>query len=93
MNGIVAENGQLVTDEMIEKWESALEHDEWPSGWVNVGEIIEGRHPKTTLETATLSVKVPLAMKKALEEKAKSEGESTGAYVRGLLAYSLMTGA
>ena len=39
MNGIVAENGKVVTDEMIADWESALERDEWPSGWVNVGEI------------------------------------------------------
>lgn len=38
MNGIVAENGKVVTDEMIADWESALERDEWPSGWVNVGE-------------------------------------------------------
>lgn len=41
MNGIVAENGKVVTDEMIADWESALERDEWPSGWVNVGEIVE----------------------------------------------------
>lgn len=32
MNGIVAENGKVVTDEMIADWESALERDEWPSG-------------------------------------------------------------
>lgn len=46
MNGIVAENGKVVTDEMIADWESALERDEWPSGWVNVGEIVEGKLPK-----------------------------------------------
>lgn len=40
-NGIVAENGKVVTDEMIADWESALERDEWPSGWVNVGEVVE----------------------------------------------------
>lgn len=28
MNGIVAENGKVVTDEMIADWESALERDE-----------------------------------------------------------------
>ena len=41
MKGIVAENGKVVTDEMIAGWESALERDEWPSGWVNVGETPE----------------------------------------------------
>lgn len=34
-----------VTDEMIADWESALERDEWPSGWVNVGEIVEAKLP------------------------------------------------
>lgn len=51
MNGIVAENGKVVTDEMIADWESALERDEWPSGWVNVGEVVEGKLPKAAPET------------------------------------------
>ena len=87
MNGIVAENGKVVTDEMIANWESALERDEWPSGWVNVGEIVEGKLPKAAPETVTLSLKVPVAMKRALE---KDEGKSTGAYARGILADGLM---
>lgn len=41
MDEIVAQNGQLITAEMINEWEAALERDEWPDGWVNVGEIIE----------------------------------------------------
>lgn len=90
MNGIVAENGKVVTDEMIADWESALERDEWPSGWVNVGEIVEGRLPKAATETVTLSLKVPVAMKRALEKEAKAEGKPTGAYVRGILADGLM---
>ena len=71
MNGIVAENSKVVTDEMIADWESALERDEWPSGWVNVGEIVEGKLPKAAPDTVTLSLKVPAAMKRALE---RSEG-------------------
>lgn len=90
MNGIVAENGRVVTDEMIANWESALERDEWPSGWVNVGEIVEGKLPKAAPETVTLSLKVPVAMKRALEKEAKAEGKSTGAYARGILADGLM---
>lgn len=90
MSGIVAENGIVVTDEMIANWETALECDEWPDGWVNVGEVYEGRLPKTTAETVTLSIKIPLAMKKALEKEATVEGKSTGAYARGLLADGLM---
>lgn len=53
MSGIVAENGQLVTGEMIECWESALEHDEWPSGWKNCGEIVEGRLPNIAIEATS----------------------------------------
>lgn len=90
MKGIVAENGKVVTDEMIAGWESALERDEWPSGWVNVGEIVEGKLPKAAPETVTLSLKVPAAMKRALEKEAKAEGKSTGAYARGILADGLM---
>ncbi len=55
MNGIVAENGKVVTDEMIADWESALERDEWPSGCVNVGEIVEGKLSEGRADTVTLS--------------------------------------
>lgn len=55
------ENRKVVTDEMIAGWESALERDEWPSGWVNVGEIVERDFMKKVedfragrLETVTL---------------------------------------
>ena len=93
MNGIVAENGRVVTDEMIANWESSLDRDEWPSGWENVGEIVEGRLPKASTNTVTLSLKVPAAMKRAIEAQAKACGKSTGAYVRGVLAGSLMATA
>ncbi len=92
MSGIVAENGTVVTDEMIAGWESALERDEWPAGWTNVGEVFDGELPKTSRESVTLSLKVPIAMKRALEKEAKAEGKSTGAYARGLLADGLMAG-
>lgn len=52
MSEIVAENGKVVTDEMIAAWESALERDEWPDGWVNVGDVVEGRLPKAVQAVA-----------------------------------------
>ena len=91
MDGIVAENGKVVTDEMIAGWESALERDEWPSGCVNVGDVVDGRLPKAAPETVTLSLKVPAAMKRALEREAKAEGKSTGAFARGIIADGLMS--
>lgn len=93
MKGIVAENGKVVTDEMIADWESALERDEWPSGWVNVGGVLEGSLPKSSPETVTLSIKVSIGMKRALEKGAAAEGKSTGAYASGILAEGLMSGA
>ena len=73
---------------------------------MNVGEIVEGKPvsythldvykrqegklPKAAPETVTLSLKVPAAMKRALEKEAKAEGKSTGAYARGILADGLM---
>ncbi|KXB33233.1 hypothetical protein HMPREF3192_01205 [Atopobium deltae] len=52
MSDVVANNGKIVTGKKIASWKNALEHDEWPNGWVNVGEIIEGKLPKTTPEMA-----------------------------------------
>lgn len=65
MNGIVAENGKIVTDEMIADWESALERDEWPSGWVNVGEATEGRLPEADPETRRTRQKLPSGDRRA----------------------------
>lgn len=45
-SGIIAENGEVVTDEMISGWEEALGRDEWPNGWANVGEIVEEEPPQ-----------------------------------------------
>lgn len=93
MGEIVAANGKAVTDSMIEDWEAALERDEWPAGWVNVGEVVEGRLPSSLSESVTLSVKIPAAMRNALDAEARAEGKTTSAYVRGVLADSLMKSA
>ena len=90
MSRIVAENGKVVTDEMIASWEDALERDEWPDGWANVGEIVEGRLPTSLSDSVTLSVKIPAPMKRVIEAEAEHKGKTTSAYVRGVLADSLM---
>ena len=56
-----AENDKVVTEDMIAEWESALERDEWPSGWVNAGGIVEGRLPKAL---------------NARSDKSRSEGDA-----------------
>ena len=85
VNGIFAENGTLVTDDMIASWEDSLERDKWPDGWVNVGEIVEGKLPASHPDAVTLSIKIPAPMKRVIELEAKREGRTTSAYVRGLL--------
>lgn len=35
---------------MITDWRSALERDEWPSGWVNVGETVDGGLPRRRIQ-------------------------------------------
>jgi hypothetical protein len=90
MKTMRAANGQTVTEEMIAGWSDALDRDEWPSGWRNVGEIINGRLPSITPRTEVLSVKVPSAMKRAVEREALAEGVSTSEFVRSLIASSLL---
>lgn len=88
MSAIVAENGQMVTEAMIGRWAASLDRDEWPDGWQNVGDVVDGKLPGSG--SVTLSIKIPSAMKRAIEREAKAEGKSTGAYVRGVIADSLM---
>lgn len=45
-----SENGKAVTDEMIADWENSLERDEWPNGWANAGEIVEGKLPTAEVD-------------------------------------------
>lgn len=86
----ISGSGKVVTDEMIDCWEDALERDEWPSGWMNVGEIVEGKLPTSLSDAVTLSVKIPVGMKVALAHNAKEHGQTLSAYVRTLLTDRLM---
>lgn len=64
-------DGRLVSDEMIETWAEALDNDEWPMGWANVGDIVEGAPPVRQECTVTLTVRVTPAVKMALEARSK----------------------
>jgi hypothetical protein len=35
----------VITDEKIAEWEAVLENDEWPEGWENSGDVLEGKLP------------------------------------------------
>lgn len=90
MSNLRAENGQVVTEEMIDAWSTALDVDEWPDGWHNVGDVVHGLPPVSGGATATISLKVSAAMKKAIEREAKNEGMSTSAFARQALEEKLL---
>lgn len=87
-----AADGSTVTDEMLDGWCEALGRDEWPQGWESRGEVVYGRPPLSAGGTATLSIKVPVSLKRALEREAKRRGTSTSNYARALLAGALLDG-
>lgn len=91
MAAIRAANGQLVTDEMIDTWCQSLDNDEWPSGWTNVGDIVHGKPPIEADSNVVLSVKIPIGMKRAIENHAKNAGVSMSAAARELLENGLMS--
>lgn len=90
MSEIIAEDGTRVTDEMVDAWCEALDHDQWPQGWHNVGEVVDGGVGLPSEATQTLSVKVPASLKRAIDRKAKGEGVSTSAFIRRALARALL---
>jgi hypothetical protein len=91
MDAIKTIDGQVVTDDLLGKWSAALDRDEWPEGEYSSGPVIIGRPPMSAEGSVVLSVKIPVAMKRAIEREAKSEGLSTSDYIRSLLASKLVT--
>ena len=74
---------------MLKRWTDALDKDEWPQGEYSVGKVVIGCPPMSIESSTVLSVKVPLAMKRAVEREAKSNGLTTSDYVRTIIASGL----
>ena len=91
MSDITAIDGKVVTDKMINEWSNALDNDKWPSGWRNVGEIVEGLPKTSSANTETLSIKIPASMKIAVTKSAQDSGQTTSAFVRGIIENSLVS--
>lgn len=89
MSEIIAANGKPVTEEMVASWSEALDRDEWPEGWRNVGTVVEGL-PSSQEAMSTISFKVPASMRRAIERKAKEEGVSISAFARSALVDRLI---
>jgi len=84
-------DGHTISKAKLDEWSAALDSDNWPQGWVNVGEVIHGRPPLSAEGSVVLSVKVPPSMKRILEREAKTEGVTTSDFVRSLLADGLVS--
>ncbi len=46
-------DGKAVTEEMLDSWTAALDKDEWPKGWKNVGDVVVSRPPMSMEECMT----------------------------------------
>lgn len=89
-----ASNGREITEDMIDRWCESYEKGEFPKGERTVGSVVHGRPPLSEGEaTVTLSVKVPVGLKEAIEQNAKAKGVSPSAYVRSVLTESLLASA
>jgi hypothetical protein len=90
MKPIKTIDGHTVTEALLDKWSAALDRDEWPEGEYSVGSVIIGRPPMSAEGSVVLSVKIPVAMKRAIESEAKDKGITTSDYIRTLLARNLL---
>lgn len=93
MGAHTAANGQVLTDETIDRWCEAYERGEFPEGEHTVGRVVHGRPPLSVEGTATISIKVPVEMKRALEQRAADAGVTLNAFGRSALADKLVTEA
>jgi hypothetical protein len=87
---LIAVNGQKITDKMLTGWTDALSNDEWPTGEISIGPVIKGRPRLSAENTTVLSLKIAPAMKRIVENSAKTEGISTSEYVRNLILHDIM---
>lgn len=90
MSTFTALNGQTVTDEKMETWEQSYAQGTFPPGEKNLGQVINGAPRSLSPEgSETLSVKIPVAMKRAITASARNQNISTSELVRSLLAKSM----
>ena len=87
MGDFTAMNGQAVNDEMLESLEASYAAGEFPTGEYSVGGVIHGAPRALSSEgSAVLSVKVPLAMKRAIQAEARHANTTPSAIVCSLIA-------
>lgn len=90
MSDFTAIDGQKITDEKLAAWEQDYAQGTFPEGEKNLSQVIHGSPRSLSSEgSETLSVKIPVAMKRALIATAKKQQLTTSELVRITLAKSL----
>ena len=90
MSDFTAMDGQKITDEKVAAWERDYAQVAFPEGERNLSQVIHGSPRSLSGEgSETLSVKTPVAMKRALITTAKKQQLTTSELVRITLAKSL----
>ena len=90
MSDFTAIDGQKITEEKLAAWEQDYAQGLFPEGERNLSQVIHGSPRSLSGEgSETLSVKTPLAMKRALIATAKKQQLTTSELVRIALAKSL----
>ena len=91
MSTFTALNGQQVSDEKMEALEQSYAQGIFPPGEKNLGQVINGAPRSLSPEgSEILSVKIPVAMKRAITTSARNQNISTSELVRSLLTKSLV---
>lgn len=90
MSDVTAIDGQKLTNEKLAAWERDYGQGTFPEGERNLSQVIHGSPRSLSGEgSETLSVKNPVAMKRALIATAKRQQLTTSELVRITLAKSL----
>ena len=90
MSDFTAIDGQKIADEKLAAWERDYVQGTFPEGERNLSQVIQGSPRSLSGEgSETLSVKIPVAMKRALIATAKKQQLTTSELVRITLAKSL----
>lgn len=91
MGSFTAANGQVMTDKMMADLEAAYAAGKFPLDEYSVGDVIHGAPRSLSPEgSSVLSIKVPLAMKRAIQAQAEREHTTPSTLVRSMIAHQLV---
>ncbi len=81
-----AEGGAAVNADELSAWAESYEAGELPEGYSFDGPVRPGRPKLIEGEMTTMTIRIPLALKKAICRKAEEQGMTTSGYVREVLS-------